>query len=146
MLLPRRALTDADLMKYAKVMKVPHFRGVFMRNDLPKSGAVNVESAIVNLDDKDGPGTHWVAYKKIGDKVSYFDSFGNLRPPAELLTYLSVGSVNYNYENYQNYNTMECGHLCMKFLCQQLNRGDKYCLYKEVTRNRGVQSYSGCHG
>ena len=44
-------------------MEIPHFRGVYMKNDLPKSGPLKYESAIVNLD-KDGSGTHWVAYKK----------------------------------------------------------------------------------
>lgn len=100
-----------------------------MRNQLPKSGPNKHESSIVNLDDKDGPGTHWVAYRKIGNSVIYFDSFGDLRPPSELVKYLGVGSVNYNYEGYQEYDTIECGHLCMKFLCHQLNRKDKYCLY-----------------
>ena len=40
-----------------------------MRNALPASGLRNRKSAIVNLDDKDGPGTHWVAYGKHGDDV-----------------------------------------------------------------------------
>lgn len=120
MKLPRRALTDVDLSKYAKAMKIPHFRGVFMRNDLPESGPRKYESAIVNLDDKDGPGTHWVAYKKSGNDVVYFDSFGNLRPPKNLMEYLGVGSVKYNHENYQNYDTVVCGHLCLKFLSGQL--------------------------
>lgn len=91
-----------------------------MRNDLPKNGPRRRESAIVNLDDKDGPGTHWVAYKKIGDEVVYFDSFGNLRPPSDLVGYLGVGSVKYNHERYQNYGTVDCGHLCLKFLSEQL--------------------------
>ena len=47
-----------------------------MRNKLPIIGPYISESAIVNLDDKDGPGTHWVACKKIGNDVEYFDSFG----------------------------------------------------------------------
>lgn len=121
MKLPRRALTDVDLSKYAKKFEIPYFRGVFMRNDLPKSGPRRREAAIVNLDDKDGPGTHWVAYRKIDNKVDYFDSFGNLRPPSDLVKYLGVGSVNYNHERYQDYDTFECGHLCLKFLCGQLN-------------------------
>ncbi|XP_034944924.1 uncharacterized protein [Chelonus insularis] len=33
-------------------------------SDLPKSSPWKNESAIINLDDKTGPGTHWVAYKK----------------------------------------------------------------------------------
>ena len=51
-----------------------------MRNALPKNGPRYNESAIVNLDDASGPGTHWVAYRKRGNKVLYFDSFGDLKP------------------------------------------------------------------
>lgn len=101
-------------------MKIPHFRGVFMRNDMPRSGPLINEAAIVNLDDRRGPGTHWVAYRKNDEKVHYFDSFGNLQPPPNLMNYLGVGSVMYNYEKYQDYNTYECGHLCLKFLSGQL--------------------------
>lgn len=98
-------------------MKIPHFRGVYMRNDLPNDGPRKYESAIVNLDDSDGPGTHWVAYKKNNEEVIYFDSYGNLRPPQDLVDYFGVGSiVKYNHKNYQEYDTVICGHLCLKFL------------------------------
>lgn len=116
MTLPHRALTNIDLLKYAKIMKIPHFRGVFMRNDLPDSGPRNHESAIINLDDKNGHGTHWVAYKKNGNDVVYFDSFGDLQPPRDLMEYLGVGSVKYNHKRYQEYDTVIFGHLCLKFL------------------------------
>ena len=92
-----------------------------MRNDLPKSGPLKNESAIVNLDDKDGPGTHWVAYKKMNNQVIYFDSFGNLQPPRDLIKYLGVGStIKYNHGRYQDYDTVICGHLCLKFLSGEL--------------------------
>lgn len=133
MTLPRRPLTDIDLLKYAKIMKIPHFRGVFMRDTLPKSGALKRESAVINLDDNEGSGTHWVAYKKNDNGIIYFDSFGNLQPPMEFISYVGAGSVNYNYKQYQDYDTIECGHLCLKFLCNQLNRKDKYSLYKNVS-------------
>lgn len=115
-MLPHRALTNIDLIKYAKAFKIPYFRGVFMRNDLPTNGPRKNESAIINLDDRDGAGTHWVAYKKRLNDVIYFDSFGDLKPPQELINYLGVGSIKYNYKKYQNYNTIVCGHLCLKFL------------------------------
>ena len=44
------------------------FRGIYMRNSLPRHAAAN-ETAIINLGDKDGPGTHWVAYEKYGNLV-----------------------------------------------------------------------------
>lgn len=121
MRLPHRALTNFDLIKYAKLMKIPRFRGVFMRNDLPKNGPLKSETAIVNLDDQDGPGTHWVAYKKDNNNIIYFDSFGNLKPPPDLIHYFGVGSqLNYNHTRYQDYNTIICGHLCLAFLSGKL--------------------------
>ena len=93
MKLPQRALTNYDLLKFAKKLKIPHFRGVFMRNDLPKNGPHNEESAIINLDDKESKGTHWVCYRKFGSHVFYSDSFGDLRPPLELVNYFGSGSI-----------------------------------------------------
>ena len=91
-----------------------------MRDSLPKNGPKLNENAIVNLDDFTGQGTHWVAYTKKGNRVSYFDSFGNLRPPLDLMKYLNVDAVQYNHTNYQDYDTFNCGHLCLKFLSGQL--------------------------
>ena len=88
-----------------------------MRNALPASGPRYCESAVVNLDDASGPGTHWVAYRKRGKNVIYFDSFGDLRPPLDLILYLRVDEVKYNPEKYQDFDTYNCGHLCLKFLC-----------------------------
>lgn len=101
-------------------MKIPHFRGVFVRNALPTDGPKFKETAVTNLDDKNGPGTHWVAYRKLGEDVVYFDSFGNLKPPKELIEYLGVDKIRYNYKNYQNFDTFICGHLCLKFLSGNL--------------------------
>ena len=86
-----------------------------MRNALPLSPYYR-ESAIVNLDNASGPGTHWVAYRKRGNDVVYFDSFGNLQPPTDLMLYLGVNQVKYNVETYQNFGTYNCGHLCLQFL------------------------------
>ena len=96
--LPHRALTDANLLKYAPILRIPYFRGVFMRNTLPSSGPRYYESAILNLYDESGPGTHWVAYRKPNKSVVYFDSFGDLHSPLELMNYLGVNTVKYNLE------------------------------------------------
>ena len=92
-----------------------------MRNSLPEGGPLRNESAIINLDDKNGPGTHWTAYKKTGSHAEYFDSFGNLKPPPELCKYLKNSKIYYNHSNYQEFDTVVCGHLCLKFLSNQLN-------------------------
>lgn len=85
-----------------------------MLDSLPQKPLKN-ECGIINLDRKIGSGTHWVAYFKKGNYVEYFDSYGNLQPPLEVINYLG-SNINYNYKNYQNNNTYNCGHLCLKFL------------------------------
>lgn len=89
-----------------------------MRNELPIKIRKN-ESGVINLDNGNGPGTHWTAYKKRSEKITYFDSYGNLQPPLEAIQYFnSNGSckIYYNHRVYQNFNTVNCGHLCLSFL------------------------------
>ena len=115
--MPTGVTTDAQLDQLARRMRVPYFRGVFMRNALPASGARRRESGIVNLDDATGPGTHWVAYAKRNDRVVYFDSFGNLRPPVELVRYLgNDAAIEYNRTPRQTYDQSVCGQMCLRFL------------------------------
>lgn len=88
-----------------------------MRDSLPPKIWEN-EAAVVNLSDSAGEGTHWVAYKKKGRVVNYFDSYGSLPPPLELLRYFCADSdkIFYNDERYQDVNAWNCGHLCLAFL------------------------------
>lgn len=43
------------------------------------------ESAVVTLDDHNGPSTHGVVYKMHGESVWYSDSYGNMAPLVELV-------------------------------------------------------------
>lgn len=108
-------------MKYAK--EIPYFRGVYMKDDLPRKPR-SVECGIINLDDSYNNGTHWVAYIKFNDYYEYFDSFGDLKPPAEVLKYLNTPNLYYNYTRYQKYDSVNCGHLCLKFLIDFWNKRD----------------------
>ena len=98
-----------------------------MRTTLPMGGVHRNESGIINLDSAEGPGTHWVAYAKRGDRAIYFDSFGNLRPPKELVQYLrnTVTKIEYNHTPYQRYDQSNCGQLCLQFL-QTVDNQFKY--------------------
>lgn len=86
-----------------------------MRDTLP-SRPNTCESAIINLNTEEEPGSHWVAYKKEGKIVYYFDSFGNLPPPPEIVRYLKNCTIKYNYNTFQSLNSQRCGHLCLRFL------------------------------
>lgn len=98
-----------------------------MRNNLPKKMYKN-ECGIINLDNVDGPGSHWTAYRRRQEPycgkqdralITYFDSFGNLKPPLEAIKYFNSNGyckIIYNHFSYQSYNTVNCGHLCLEFL------------------------------
>jgi len=113
--LPARPLTNVDLMK--KLRHVPTFSGVFMRDQLSWRRRKYTECGIVNLNTTEEPGSHWVAYYVRGRNAVYLDSFGNLRPPQELVDYLDrETTISYNVSQYQPFNSIICGHLCLTFI------------------------------
>jgi len=63
------------------------------------TGVRRNKNGIVNLDNAEGPGTHWVVYTKRRNRAIYFDNFGNLRPPKEIVRYLenNVTQIEYNH-------------------------------------------------
>lgn len=87
-----------------------------MRDNLPQKPRKK-ECLILNHDSAQSTGTHWTAMAKINKTAWYFDSFGRLLPPLELKKYLTDEvTILYNYNQYQNPNTIICGHLCVQFL------------------------------
>lgn len=118
-MLPNRPLTNVDIQKYAK--DIPYFRGIYMKDQLPRKPK-KIECAIVNLDDSKNEGTHWVAYVKLYKHCEYFDSYGDLKPPTELMRYFKNCNVYYNYTRYQRFNAVNCGHLCLEYLMTFWNK------------------------
>ena len=120
-----KGLTSFDLSEYAKRLGIEHFRGVFMRDTLPKIPH-HKECGILNLNTSQQPGSHWVAYYKDGKRRIYFDSFGQISP-MELQRYLKPKVergkrvIQRNRNIVQHINTHVCGHLCL-FVLRPLTR------------------------
>jgi hypothetical protein len=87
-----------------------------MRDTIPNRAWQN-ERAVVNLQPQSSDGSHWVCYNKKGSCVHYFDSFGDLRAPPELQRYLKGCTIFYNTKREQSFDSVVCGHLCLRFLC-----------------------------
>lgn len=119
------ALTNHDLEYLVKSLKINHFQGVFMRDNLPNNPK-DREVGIVNLDSSNGIGTHWVCYSKNKNNLYYFDSFG-LNPPEEIINYLKGKDKNKIIElssfQIQKFNTHHCGYYCLLVL-KLLERSD----------------------
>ena len=122
--LPNKPLSNIELIDAAHELKIPNFRGVFLRDTLPKKPKSNMECGILNLDDSSGTGTHWVGWYKCRNQKYYFDSYG-LQPPQEILKYLR-SPILYNTEQVQQADQVFCGHLCLYVL-------------KEITDGKDMQ-------
>ncbi|HEY9485709.1 MAG TPA: hypothetical protein VIQ04_03625 [Nitrososphaeraceae archaeon] len=96
-----------------------------MKDELPRHSKDN-ECGIVNLQNSDELGSHWVAYFKTKKEKYYFDSYGNAKPPIELVKYLGRSNLYYNSEPIQQFNDPPiCGHLCL-LLLQALSNGESF--------------------
>lgn len=116
--LPYKPLTNVEIIEASANMKIPNFRGVYLRDTLPKSPKTN-ECGILNLDSSDGTGTHWTCWFKHNNQKFYFDSYG-LQPPNELVRYLK-SPVKYSTEQLQK-SGVWCGHICL-YVLKQLSKG-----------------------
>ena len=74
----------------------------------------NDECFIMNIDDSNLLGTHWIAVNVVGSTTYYFDSFG-LQPTEEIKGYCKEPRY-YNSFVFQKPNEVICGHLCLYFL------------------------------
>ena len=93
-------------------------------------------SYVINLNESDEPGSHWVVMFFGSNLVLYFDSFG-LAPPQELLTLCEKHGVNYAYNNtqYQALTSVLCGYYCLFFL-NEIMREVNPSRSPEISQNR----------
>jgi|JI10StandDraft_1071094.scaffolds.fasta_scaffold89124_4 hypothetical protein len=117
------ATSNLDLEQLAKQFGIKHF-AVYSVDELPKKLAKQ-KSMIVNLDNSDGPGTHWVAvYNGLNQEFAlYCDPFG-LSPDPRVLKYLKTQEkpVAATTKQLQAEKASSCGYWCI-YLLKQLNDG-----------------------
>lgn len=111
--------TNIELMQLVEKLKIPNFRGIFMRDELIKLNPLKQECAILNLDSSNNEGTHWNCWIKDGDNKYYFDSFG-APPPLEIVKYLK-SPILYNTYQIQQFNETNCGEWCIYVLKEYYN-------------------------
>lgn len=100
------------------------FKGVLTRDQ--KIPILNKgEYVLINLDDINGKGTHWVGLKKsLDNKLLYYDSF-NQPPPKNVTDYakqnknhLYYNDDNLKYVSFQNIKSTSCGYFTVKWFNQ----------------------------
>ena len=68
--MPPHPLTNSEIQKYYQ--NEPKFNGVLSRNNYPK---IKHETYVINLDENESIGTHWIALYVNANNIVYFDSF-----------------------------------------------------------------------
>ena len=89
-----KPLSNFDLMDWLAKLGIKHLRGIYSCDGLPHK--TRKECGIINLDDMEGAGTHWVCYRNLDSMVEYFDPFGLIMPneaPAYFHTSVSTYST-----------------------------------------------------
>jgi hypothetical protein len=112
-------LTDTDIDSLVLQLKIPNFKGCFIRDSVPK--LKKGESCIINLNGQ----SHWTALIKL-DTLYYFDSFGIVAPKV-----LSKYDYIYSEVDLQKMNSTACGWYCLAFLISMNRGGDPMKMYEE---------------
>ena len=73
-------LTNFEIQKYYK--NEPRFNGIYSRDNLSKT--IKNGAHVINLDEYEDVGTHWIALYVNDNEITYFDSFGVEHIPTEI--------------------------------------------------------------
>ena len=112
MLLPFHPLTNFEISEYCK--NEPRFYGVYSRNNLPKT--IKKGAYVINLDEYEKTGTHWVALFVKPKYAVYFDSFGIEHIPKEIKHPIGNKEIKANIFRIQAYDSIMCGYYCIEFI------------------------------
>ena len=73
--IPIKSLSNFELDDFAKQLNIKNYCGTYCRNELGPKTFRYCECGILNLDDSNGNGTHWVCWMKEKGTKYHFDSF-----------------------------------------------------------------------
>ena len=112
-LLPFHPLTNIEISEYYS--NEPRFNGVYSRDNLPK--ITKKGAYVINLDEYENTGTHWIALVIKTNEFIYFDSFGIDHIPKEINKFIgSNKKIKANIFRIQAYDSIMCGYFCIEFI------------------------------
>ena len=124
-------ISNIKIQQICQVLSI-HLQGILMKDQFSINSPNGIY--IVNLDDSDGPGTHWTLLIKMkNNKYLYFDSFG-APPPQTILDTLKIdpNKLQYNDQQIQDIKSQSCGYFAMLFA---------YYYSREKTPNKTIIAF-----
>ena len=120
-------LTNIEISEYYK--NEPKFNGVYSRNNLPNK--IKKGAYVINLDEYESTGTHWVSLFVKANKVIYFDSFDIEHIPEEIDKFIGNKKIKASIFRIQAYDSIMCGYFCIEFINYML-KGKKLLDYTNL--------------
>jgi hypothetical protein len=90
------------------------FKGVYPVDKVP---IVDLGAYIVNTDESNLPGKHWVCIFKTKSNIEYYDSYG--LKPSQIFESILGNTFNYNAERVQSMLSTVCGQHCIYYVLQR---------------------------
>ena len=109
--MPFHPLTNFEISEYYK--NEPRFNGVYSRNNLPKT--IKKGAYLINLDEYENTGMHWVSLFVKTNEAIYFDSFGIEHIPNEI-KFIGNKNIISNIFRIQAYDSIMCQYFCIEFI------------------------------
>ena len=110
--LPFHTLTNIEISEYYK--NEHKFNGVYSRDNLPNK--IKKGAYVINLDEYENTGTHWVSLFVKSKYTVYFDSFGVEHIRKELNKFIGNKKIKASIFRIQAYNSIMCGYFCIEFI------------------------------
>ena len=108
--MPSHPSTNFEIQKYYE--NEPKFNGVYSRNNLSK---IKDGAYIINLDEYESIGAHWIALYVNDKNVTYFESFEVERSQKKIRKLIGNKNIITNIYRIQVCNTM-CRWFCIVFI------------------------------
>ena len=108
-----------EILKHDK-----NYIGTFSKDNVPI--LKNNKSTIINLQDSDKSGTHWVSYKRIGDKIYYFDSYAVSFIPDIIKKQYPNYKFICNIYRVQSTDSIQCARYCILFIQSNIKNENDY--------------------
>ena len=86
---------------------------MYSRNNLPNK--IKKGAYVINLDEYENTGTHWVSLFVKPKYTVYFDSFGIEHIPKEINKFIN-NDIKSNIFRIQAYDSIMCGYFCIEFI------------------------------
>ena len=101
-----------------------NYIGTYSKDNCPV--LKNNQSTIINLQDSDKSGSHWVSYKKINHKIFYFDSYAVSFIPDTIKKQYPNHKFICNIYRVQSMDSIQCARYCISFIRSNIKNESDY--------------------